>query len=280
MISFLKYARRVLIELVGRHNIEGLIVGLARLTSIDLLVLAYHQKGILKYWNDEVSGEKYVLEDIIARRFAKEALVIFDVGANIGDYSKEVRRVLPKSRIYAFEPNSNTFDSLVDNVKNLDVDCFCLGLSSSTSRKKVYTYASDPKSQHASMYREVLAELHGADEVLEIDFETISLDEFCDAHKIGKIDFLKIDTEGHELEVLSGAQNMLSRDCIGIIQFEFNEMNVISRTFLKDFYQILVGYNIYRIDSSRLIPMFDYSSSNEIFQFQNLLAIKKSLDGK
>jgi hypothetical protein len=66
---------------------------------------------------------------------------------------------------------------------------------------------------------------------------------------------------------------MISLDRIDFIQFEFNEMNIISRVFLKDFYQILSNYNLYRLDSNRLIPLFNYDSTNEIFKFQNFLAI-------
>ncbi len=69
---------------------------------------------------------------------------------------------------------------------------------------------------------------------------------------------------------------MLSNGKIEVIQFEFNEMNVVSRTFLKDFYDILSNYDLCRLDSNKLIPLFKYESKNEIFQFQNFLATQVS----
>ncbi len=86
---------------------------------------------------------------------------------------------------------------------------------------------------------------------------------------------MKLDTEGHELEVLKGATGLISQDAIGVIQFEFNEMNVLSRVFLRDFYRLLEGYYMYRLDSNRLVPLYRYSSENEIFRFQNFVAFNK-----
>jgi FkbM family methyltransferase len=280
MMVALKSIRRRFLNIIGTSNLEKTVAFIARGLGVNLLSLAYHQQGILKYWNNSVSGESYVIKSVLTSYLQNDRPIIFDVGANIGDYAEELKHIFPESRIYAFEPNSNTFKKLKEKINATDIQAFCVGLSSSASKQKVYTYASDDESQHASVYKEVLSDLHGATDILEIDFETISLDEFCIQQEIKKIDFLKIDTEGHELEVLSGAKRMISEGNIRIIQFEFNEMNVISRVFLKDFYHILVDYDIYRIDSNRLIPLFEYSSSNEIFQFQNFLAIRNSISKK
>ena len=278
MIGFAKAVRRRLLKAIGTSNLEKAVVALATGLGVDLLLSAYHQRGILKYWNNAVSGESYVINCVLKSYFPDGKVTIFDIGANIGDYSKEIKKVFPHSMIYAFEPNINTFKSLEDRLSNTDIKRFCIGLSSCASNQKIYTYASDNQSPHASIYKEVLSDLHRINEILEVEFEAISLDEFCKNHEIERINFLKIDTEGHELEVILGAEKMISEGKIEIIQFEFNEMNIISRVFLKDFYLALSDYNVYRIDSDRLIPLFDYRSSNEIFQFQNFLAIKRSLD--
>lgn len=278
IIGFIKTIRRKLLGTIGTSNLEKIVVVLAKGLGVNLLPVAYHQNGILKYKNNNVSGEKYVIESVLKKYFPDEEVTIFDVGAHIGNYSKEIKQAFPYSKIYAFEPNIYAFKSLDDRLSGTDIERFCVGLSSSTSKQEMYIFASKKQSQLTSLYKKVLSDLHRADEILEIEIETISLDEFCEKRKIEKINFLKIDTEGHELEVIIGAKKMISAGKIEIIQFEFNEMNVVSRVFLKDFYDELIDYNIYRIDSSRLIPLFDYSSSNEIFQFQNFLAIKKSLE--
>jgi hypothetical protein len=125
------------------------------------------------------------------------------------------------------------------------------------------------------MYRDVFIDFHGINDLLSWEFEITTIDKFCLKNGIDYIHFMKIDTEGHELEVLKGAASLISREAIGIIQFEFNEMNVLSRVFLRDFYRLLEGYNIYRLDTNRLVPLYGYSPENEIFRFQNFVAFNK-----
>lgn len=270
--------RFILIKTVGQESLKNLIILFARLVSIDLLLLYYQSNGILKYWNDTVSGEEFVINKVLKNYFNKDEVNLFDIGANVGNYSKKLRAAFPDAKIYAFEPNPNTFEMLNSNMKSLEVYCYSLGLSSQISQQKIYTYARETDSEHTSFYKSVITDLHKDNNILEIECKTVSLDEFCESQKITYIDFIKIDTEGHELEVLSGAKTMIAENKIGIIQFEFNEMNIISRVFLKDFYDILKDYNIYRLDSNRLIPLFEYNSTNEIFKFQNFLAVNKKIE--
>jgi FkbM family methyltransferase len=268
-----KIARKILLKLLNQKNIESILINLANVASIDILNLAYYQIGILKYWNEKVSGEYFVIQFILKKYFKNEQPVIFDVGANNGKYSANVQTVFPHAIIYAFEPNPNTFKLLCQNLRDCHIKCYELGFSSQTKKQTIFTYVKEKTSGHATFYENVLLDLHKSSDVIGMQIKTITLDEFCNTNKIDHIHFLKIDTEGHEMEVLKGAKEMIMNNRIDIIQFEFNEMNIISRVFLKDFYEILNNYKLHRLDSSRLIPLFNYESKNEIFKFQNFLAI-------
>lgn len=273
----MKIIQLLLIKSIGITNIEKLILLLARLVRIDLLILSYKSMGILKYWNSAVSGEDFVITNVIKKFIQKEDPTIFDVGANVGDYSRKVREEFPSAEIYAFEPNPASFELLTCNLSSFQVNCHKLGIGSNSSKQKIYSYSNEVDSQHASVYKNVLLDLHKANDIVEMEFNNTTLDEFCESNGIHSIDFIKIDTEGHELEVLKGGRKMISEDRISMIQFEFNEMNIISRVFLKDFYEILQEYDIYRLNSNNLVPLLEYSSSNEIFKFQNFLAINRKI---
>lgn len=93
---------------------------------------------------------------------------------------------------------------------------------------------------------------------------------------IDYIDLLKIDAEGNELEILKGSSNLLKEGRIGYIFFEFNEMNIISRVFFRDFYKLLSNYEIYRLLPKGLILLKDCPVETELFAFQNILAMNKA----
>lgn len=270
--------RFLLVNFVGRRRTEHLLLRMAQAVGSDLLTVAYHSMGILKYEDSHVSGEHHLVNEWLGRHLKSPRPVLFDVGANTGDYSAELKRKFPEASVYAFEPNVNAYDVMLRDLAPLGVNCYNLGLSSTAESRKMYTYAQEAASQHASVYREVLTGLHGAAAVTELEFRTTTLDDFCAEQGIDFIDFLKIDTEGHEWEVLGGARRMVAEGRVHLIQFEFNEMNVISRVFLRDFYELLEGYSFYRLDTNGLIPLGGYSSTNEIFKFQNLLAVNDRLE--
>jgi hypothetical protein len=104
-----------------------------------------------------------------------------------------------------------------------------------------------------------------------------TLDDYCAERSLEKIDFIKIDTEGHELAVLQGGKQLIKSGRLPLIQFEFNEMNIVSKSVLKDFYALLQGYEFFRLMPNGLLPLGPYNSRNEIFVFQNILAVKSEL---
>jgi hypothetical protein len=115
---------------------------------------------------------------------------------------------------------------------------------------------------------------------MEVPIKLETLDSFCKNNGIEKINFLKIDTEGNELKVIKGGLEMILNK-VDVIQMEFNEMNIVSRVFLKDFYELLSGkFNFYRLTKNAIIALGDYSSINEIFRYQDLLLVRKELAAK
>jgi Methyltransferase FkbM domain len=103
-----------------------------------------------------------------------------------------------------------------------------------------------------------------------------TLDDFCSGAKIDNIDFLKIDVEGGEFDVLLGAQEMIARRSIAIIHFEFNSMNIFTKHFLRDFDALLPGYRLYRVCPTTLLELARLPVvCQEIFGYQNILAIRE-----
>lgn len=262
---------------VGKERSAKAIKAIAAASGIDLLVLAYNEMGILKCENEDRTGERYLIYYFLKKIFESNTRpVIFDVGANIGKYSLMLRDAFPEAKVYAFEPNINAFKVLQDRLGG-KVECLNLGMGAEQKACKLFTYSDTPSSSHTSAYKEMFTLFHKANDLTTVEFQMTTIDGFCKERGIKEIDFLKIDTEGCELQVLSGAQRMLSGGNIRAIQFEFGECNVFSRVFLRDFYEVLTGFRIYRLDSNRLMPLPVYEPTNEIFRFQNMIAINKDI---
>jgi FkbM family methyltransferase len=245
------------------------------------LLFAYKQQGILKYQNLEVSGELFVIKDVLPELLCADdtQIIMFDVGANVGKYTQSLLEYFHNAVIYSFEPNPNAFDKLSVFKDEPRVKIFNVGFNDKKGETEIFTYADDHASSHASIYEKVISSVQKSNDVDSVSITLTELDLFCEENDIRQIDFLKIDTEGNEFKVLEGAKRLLDRDVIKAIQFEFNEMNVISRVFFKDFFDLLGSkYNLYRLDSDRLIPIPKYNSVYEIFKFQNILALQKRID--
>lgn len=230
--------------------------------------------GILNYENNKVSGEDFFLNNIIMHK----SMTIIDVGANVGNYSTKVMQLAPTSNVYSFEPNPNTFLKLEKIAQKFGFKPLNLGCSNEMSKLKLYDYSNCDGSSHASLHKGVIEEIHKG-ESKEILVDIIKLDDFVIEHNIEEIDLLKIDTEGNELNVLKGFEKHIQSKKVDIIHFEFNNMNVISRTFFKDFYEFLEYYDFYRMLPNSLVPLGEYNPLFcEIFAFQNIVAIRKGVN--
>lgn len=136
---------------------------------------------------------------------------IFDVGAHIGMTALEFSDNFPFAAVYAFEPGT-------DNMRRLDANLvgapkiqrcqFALGAKPGTARLLI-------EPDHPSMNRLTHTE-DGQSEIVAVS----TIDKFCAEQGIPLIDILKIDVEGAELDVLSGASSMLCSGNIGLIKAE------------------------------------------------------------
>ncbi|MFH1063137.1 MAG: FkbM family methyltransferase [Candidatus Omnitrophota bacterium] len=130
-----------------------------------------------------------------------EISVIFDVGANVGQSAYKFSSAFPKAVIHCFEPTSEAYKRLKINVKGMkNIICHQIPLGSRNEVSKLYLA---PQSVSSSLIK---PDCVVGEEVVNV----CKLDDLALENRVEKIDLLKIDTEGFDLEVLKGANEMLS----------------------------------------------------------------------
>lgn len=221
------------------------------------------------------SGELNVLKHIKEKLDKNLSLIIFDVGGNTGNYAKALSDFFKaRAIIYSFEPSKKTYELLSEATKNIqNIISINIGFSDKENNQLLYT--NHDGSVCASVYKRNLERFGiSFDKSEEIKLTTI--DNYCAKNNIDRIHFLKLDIEGHELEALKGAIQLINNRKIDFIQFEFGQCNIDSKTYFLDFYYLLKNnYHIYRILKDGLFELKEYQEIYEIFKTTNYLAIKK-----
>lgn len=163
---------------------------------------------------------KHAYAEISRLRSWSPGDVIFDVGANDGRSISRLRKHIPDPEIYAFEPVSSIFGTLVQRTEHLDnVHCFQLALGAKSGQRKIYVNEIEAMSS----FHPEWADSVGPDWATATEEEAVkvaTVDEVMADQGIDFIHLLKIDTEGHDLEVLKGAQAALASSRVAIIQVE------------------------------------------------------------
>lgn len=169
--------------------------------------------------------------------------ICFDVGANVGQTVIELRRSWPGAVIHAFEPFAQPRAELASMASRLpDVTPVALALGAAPGtlqvqpreRSVLNSLVPDPASASASTR-----------EAETIHIET--LDRYCSQHAIDAIDVLKTDTEGYDLDVLRGADGMLSTQRVEFVYVEVSFLRGNRQnTPFQPVLELLTGHHRYR----------------------------------
>jgi len=243
--------------------------------NLSLFRLGLRGLGVLNF-EDGINGERSFITEILPRLVPRERAVFCDVGANVGKYSLMLRARFPEAEIHAFEPHPQNFAKLRTEGTAHRWKCYQTAVGKTVGEITLFDRADFEGSTHASLHPEVITEIH-KQELRSWRVAVETLDTFATREQIARIDFLKIDTEGNGLAVLQGAAQLLAQNRIGCIQFEFNEMEVISRVFLRDYRQFLAGFQLYRLLPRGLLKLDETPILTELFGYQNIIALPQSV---
>ena len=199
----------------------------------DLVHIYYHQKRIASYLKNKIN----------------KIDILFDVGSHMGTYTDIVVKAYPNCKSFLFEPQSKIFKKIEQKyLNNKNIDVFNLAISDTEKKQNLNLNNHDltaslldfdPKSNYlkfkAKLYQTDINNMNYGTELVQ----TISLDKFIIDNNLEKIDLLKIDTEGNELNVLKGLEKKIN--IVNNILIEIHRRELFLNYNPEKIHQYLIG---------------------------------------
>jgi FkbM family methyltransferase len=158
-----------------------------------------------KFLGKGVLPKKYFI------RFLPKNPVILEAGAHRGKDTVEMAKMWPAGTIHAFEPVPSLFKKLEDSTRNLkNVHCYQIALGNNPGEEVMYVSSGSsdgsssllPPKEHLNVFPTVYFDS-------KIKVTTTTLDAWAESNNIRKIDFMWLDLQGMELNVLKSGTNIL-----------------------------------------------------------------------
>lgn len=254
-------------------------------STAGLLAKSYYLTQIARrvvqiYDNDcnpdiKTNGELLLIKCIVALR---RNGIFFDVGANRGDWSAEVIEQGFRGQIFAVDPLRKNithleqrFPSKVGGVRPLQY-----AVSDSIGEVNFFSNVDENLSGHDSLH-----DMNGigyAPNVNALKVKCTTLDQLSEELKIYKIDFLKVDVEGHEYFALKGAEKLLKQGAIDFIQIEFGHAARAAKVYLHDLVNFAAShsYDVYVIKPNGFMPLNFTPFTENRYSYVNFLLARKT----
>jgi FkbM family methyltransferase len=216
------------------------------------------------------------IETNLIQRYKSKSGIVFDIGAHLGNWTEEVLKRNPKS-VHLFEPIEECVNILntkyQDLIRKGVIFVSHVAVSNKIGEELFYYYPKHPTL--SSVYRRIDGEKrYNLSEPAPPYFvPSITLDVYCSENNIVHIDYLKIDVEGAELDVIQGCTALLTEQRISYLEFEYGGTYIDSNKKLKDVYDFLIskGYNVFKASSSKCEKIM-WNTGYENFEFSIFIA--------
>lgn len=197
--------------------------------------------------------------------------VILDIGANIGYYTLMFARLVGKNgQVYAFEPEQYNFNLLKENItlnnyNNVQIEQVAVSNFNGKATLHISKNKTGMHRLHQSVYCENSTEV-----------DVLKIDDYLMKKNIKKIDFIKIDVEGAELDVLQGMINTIIQNKVKLL-LEFIPENLVEHMAIPmELLKFLTDHNfeIYAIENGEFYKLNDLNKISNSYMGKNLFCVK------
>jgi FkbM family methyltransferase len=230
---------------------------------------------IINFFLDLINEQFYHKKILINLKYKKIKKVL-DVGAHKGEFLKSIQNLKSVDKIYCVEPQKEIFDKYLKKYKkNKKIKCFNFAISNKLGKRIINinkktsttTFSKiNPHSKWSKIKNILLTGSIKSSFVRKEITKVITIDKFCQTNKINKIDLLKIDTEGHEKEVLMGGIKMLSKKKIRYILLEFH-LSSMYKNYKKNIIENILRKNNFKLLASFKFPFLAFEDRIYYYEF-------------
>lgn len=220
-----------------------------------------------------IHQQNFENELLLLKYLVDKDSVFIDVGSNIGQYICMAEKVLKHENIYAFEPNPILFNRLKKIFSKVNI--FDIAFSDTNSSASFKIPSSNDIEYNARGTLNVNFKEDNETQSQLLVVKSQKMDTFCEEKKIEKINLIKIDVEGHELNVINGALKTIKKHLpILIIEIEQRHHQQNIKEIIN--YVKEMGYSCFYFDiNKKLMEEFTGIFSIEEMQKKENHAINK-----
>ena len=199
--------------------------------KMDLDLNEFLQSYLYLFGSYELPTIKFI------ERTLKPGDFVFDVGANVGYLSLTFAQLIGNTgKVYGFEPEKRNFETLQENIKLngfKNIHPIKLAVSDENRTIKLYLSKNENQGIHSTiLHTDTLSEKYE-------EIEAVRLDDYVQNQEIDKIDLVKIDVEGAEIDVINGMKNILREKKPILILELVNELQKLKNMTTSDFKKMM-----------------------------------------
>ena len=234
--------------------------------------------GYKNFGNFKLTGEKKILKLINKYNIN----LSIDVGANIGNFAKEII-LTTNSNVIAIEPMLQSYKKLKKLELQFDKKIICFNLALSDQNKKMKFFYQSSESELASFNKNIKnLNYINQDKIKYKLINSITLDNFVKHNKTlfkKGIDYIKIDSEGHDHKILQGSKKTIKKFRPKFIQFEMNWHYLFDGVNIYNICSKFNNYNLFRIlpyEAGLIKANYNHPNDN-IYHLSNFILIRKDI---
>ena len=222
------------------------ILRLGNPSLVKIIVPKYNYKVYCPLTEDDYSHMTTREDNIIEKFQPKDGGIVVDVGAHYGRYSLiAAKRIGPKGKVIAIEADPKNFDMLNKNIKLNELsteNVITLNYAASSNKSKVKLSIPEKKSSGHTIYSSIITSRAPTEKFIEVNANTLDNILYENGILVEEVNWIKIDVEGAELEVLKGATIILSKSKDITLLIEIHDVEN-GKTLYEPIMDLLNNYN-------------------------------------